>query len=327
MESLEPVESSEQTSPAAQGHRRKWLWLRIAGTVLCVAAMIVWVDFRRAWTQVRSADLLWFSAAFALLLLNSVQQAMRWRTMLGRRDIPVVKYLYFVFVGHFASLFMPSQVGSDALKAMAFGRRYGDIGLNVGVQLANRLAGLFALLLFSLGGLVWYWPRLKSSGAFEGFSIPAYAPLGALVLLPLGALALWWLHRHRKASWLRPLVTMAKDRRYCMDALGFALLVQLTSSLALVCLFWSVFPASDPGMVVFFTSISQVLLLLPLSVGGVGVREWTMLVLFSRVGGMPQEAVMAVVLLGYATLLGLAALGGLWMAARTWGLDLVRNRR
>lgn len=323
MESPAPVESSEPKPSAAPAPRRKLLWLRIIGTTVCVGAMLYWVDFRQAWTQVRAADPAWFAAAFSLLLLNSVQQAMRWRTMLGRRDIPVIKYLYFVFVGHFANLFLPSQVGSDALKAMAFGRRYGDIGLNFGVQLANRLAGLFALLMFSMGGLAWYWPKLRSSRVFDDLSVPVSAIVVASALVPIAGAGIWLLLRHRSATWLRPLISMATDPRYCLDALGFALLVQLTSSLALVCLFRAVLPSPDPGMIVFFTSISQVLLLLPLSVGGVGVREWTMLVLFSRVGGIPQEAVMAVVLLGYTTLLGLAGLGGLWMGLRTWGLNLM----
>jgi len=301
---------------------RVGLAVRIAITALAVGALVAWIDWHTVGKALRGADLRWVALGFACLVGNSVQQAMRWRGMLGRRDIPPVKFVHFVFVGHFVTLFVPSQVGSDALKAVAFGRKHGDVGLNVGVQIAMRLAGLIALGLFSLTGFAFYFPRLRASLAGFRLDLPSWTWIAALAVVPPLGACIWLVGRFRHASWLAPLREMAVNPRYLGESLAWSLAIQFISSLALYAQFHALMPSPDLGMILFFTSIAQVLLLLPLSVGGVGVREWVLITLFHSIGGMPRDTILAVTLLGYANLMGLAGIGGAWIAFRSF-----RSRR
>lgn len=290
--------------------------LRGAISVVTVGLLAWWVDWRQVGRALSGAEPLWAIAGFGLLLLNSLLQALRWRGMLRRPDIPPVKFLHFVFVGHFANLFLPSQLGADALRAVGFGRHHGDVQANIGVQIAMRVSGLLALVVFSLAGFVLYWPRLVPALRTSSLDLGPWAGwLGAVALSGIGlGIALLW--RFRQSAWMHPLLQLAVDRRYLLDSLLWSFAIQLATSLAVVAQFRALVPDPDVGMILLFTSIAQVLLWLPLSIGGLGVREWVLLVLFSQVGGIAQETVLAVTLLGYANLVGLALLGGGWILYR-----------
>lgn len=290
--------------------------VRIAVTAATVGGLVAWVDWSRVLSALKGAHPGWVLLGFLCLVGNSLQQAMRWRGMLGRRDIPLVKFVHFIFVGHFATLFVPSQVGSDAVKAVAFGRKHGEVGLNVGVQIAMRIAGLIALGMFSLAGFVFYFPKLRVALSGLRLELPSWTWIAVVAAVPLAGSALWILSRFRGATWFAPLREMAVNPRYLGESLAWSIAIQFTSSLALYAQFHALIPDPDLGQILFFTSIAQVLLLLPLSIGGVGVREWVLITLFHSIGGMPRDTILAVALLGYTNLVGLAGIGGAWMAFR-----------
>jgi uncharacterized membrane protein YbhN (UPF0104 family) len=107
---------------------------------------------------------------------------------------------------------------------------------------------------------------------------------------------------------------------------GLTLGIQVLTAFSGYCLFLSVFPDAPFGKVLLFILIIQAILIIPFSLGGVGVREYLVYLFFSQLGGMPREAVLAATLLGYVPLILLSLTGGAWILFRRHG-SMLRDFR
>jgi len=296
-------------------NRKKWkLGLKILATVAALAVVVIFVDFRKAAKGLAQADMLWFAGSILVLMLSIVPQSIRWRGMLRRPDIPLRKFAYFLFMGYFLNLFIPSQVGSDLVRSTAFGKRHGEVGLNIAVALAQRVIGLGLLLLFAAAG---WWFYGGSIAGKIGWSLSAGKIATAAGLTILVIIAAWLARdRWRKSPVFLGLWDSLTDPSLVGWAIVHSFTIQVLTSVSTWMLFRAVFPSPDFWQITLFNSIVQVALLLPLSVGGVGVRDVLNLALYSGLGGMPTEKIVTVGLLGYSSLIFLALMGGSWMGFR-----------
>jgi len=298
----------------SKGRQRLLLVLKIALTAAALAIVASFVNFKSALAGLRSANLWWFTGSFALLLVSTWQQALRWKSILGRQEIPTRKFAYYLFMGYALNLLVPSQVGSDLIRSTAFGRRYGNVGLNIGISVALRVVGLAILLVFAAAG-AWFYRDALIRGIHWQVSWKAVSLLAIACILGLVAVGYIWRNRERNIT-IRALLDSLSDRTVLRKVLVHSLLIQLQTSVSTWMLFHSVFPHPDFWQITLFNSIVLVALLLPLSIGGVGIREVLNLALFTGIGGLSKEGIITVSVLGYTSLLMLAATGAIWIGIR-----------
>lgn len=294
-----------------------------------LAAAAVYVVFRKISVPgilpaLQSADPWPLLGSLAAITIASILNAYRWKILLKAPNLGVIKYLYFVFVGHFFNLFMPSSVASEAVKVVAFGRRYGNLQQNIGITLVARGMGMLAQAAIGAAALFLYFGELRESGLFERLfdrRVTPWIPIGALGAGIIAGLAAVFLLRRRLArqKWVQAMLEAARDRNRMAKTAVLTAGIQILSALSGYCLFLSVFDDAPFGKVVLFILIIQVILMIPFSMGGVGVREYLALLLFSDLGGMPRESVFAANLLGYVPLIILAMAGGAWILFRRHG--------
>jgi uncharacterized membrane protein YbhN (UPF0104 family) len=98
--------------------------------------------------------------------------------------------------------------------------------------------------------------------------------------------------------------------------MGISVLIQVVTIFAMWLLFKSLIPEVRLWQVVLFPGIIQMILLLPISFGGMGVREYLNILFYSDIAGLPRDTVFAVSLLGYVPTLSLALWGWGWMMFR-----------
>jgi hypothetical protein len=99
-----------------------------------------------------------------VVLMNyatSVAQAWRWKLFLRDSDLPLHKFLYFIFMGLFVNLFLPTSLAADAVKVVAFGRKYGDTQRNIGITLLAKAQGMLVQLTWAAS----VWPSTPGSCA------------------------------------------------------------------------------------------------------------------------------------------------------------------
>jgi len=302
---------------------RPWL----APVKWIIAALAVWLVFRKIsipdlWPALARANYWILALAVLSQLLTSVLNALRWKVMLRAPGLGLGKYLYFVFVGNLFNLFLPSSVAAEAVKVVAFGRKYGDLQGNIGITLFARGLGALVQVAVGLTALLWLGRDLRNHGLFNRLTLGSGWVFAALGLLAAGLILIWFFRGFLlRRKWVSAMLDVGRDPSLVAQTALITIGIQILASAGNYALFRCVYPATDFFQVALFLFIIQAILMIPFSMGGVGVREYLTLLLFSDIGGMPADATFAANMLGYIPLLVLAAVGGSWILFRRFKGD------
>ena len=297
--------------------------LRILVSVGIVVYILVDVDLgdlAHALENVRAGPV---ACALALYLVGQALSGWKW-ALLGRSvgfAQPIRDYLRFYFIGMFFNLFGPSTIGGDVVRALYLGegRRPGLAGNSV---VFDRVSGLAVLMALGAVALI----------AFPGYGLPW--PLTAGIIGGGAALVVgWWISprlvrllpatnrfRRQVEDELAPFWV---DRRLLARVAAISLVFHLTQ----VTVQWVLVRAAG-GDVPFsycliYHPVISVMTALPLSVGGLGVREGGYLYFLTRINQDDSIAVTVGLLwFAVAVMAGLVG-GGLFVAS---GAELPKLR-
>jgi len=295
------------------GSRVRWpLRLLVSGGIL--AYIVVDVDWNDLTDAVTSVRLPLLALAAAIYLLGQALSAVKW-SMLGRAvgfERPLLDYVRFYFVGAFFNLFGPSTLGGDVVRSLYLGdgRRRGA-ALNT--TLFDRASGLVVLM--AMGAV--------AALVFPQHDLPAALWHGA-VAVGFGLALGWWL-----CPWvvrllpdrnpLRRLVAhdlapLWRDHRLLLRVVAVSALFHLSqvavqfvlARAAGVALPWSYLLVVHP--------LLSVMMALPVSIGGFGVREGGYLYFLTRID-VDDSIAVAMSLSWWAVTVVSALLGGLLFAS------------
>ncbi len=264
----------------------------------------------------------------ALILLHWITQAItaqRWRVIAGSMGLAgsYGTFLRMHFAGMFFSIGLPSLVGGDALKAYAASRRAGrPFSAGIASVLQDRAVGLIVLLAYgtaavSLRPLAWRGvPLLLAYGALW----LAASALFWLVLRSQG-LAISWLDSPSNVALRRRLQRLTEFHRaltvtnLSSGGIVQVLLLSLCNSALVIFIVRQIClaaraPAALGGVAVLVPLI-DVLTMIPISISGIGIREWSFVQLFPLLG-MSPEAALGVALIA-SSLLMLRNLSGAFL--------------
>lgn len=291
----------EQSPPA---RRRIPAWvspvLRIGVTAGLMGYAVKDLDWGRFGQALRTASWGWWLAGLVLTLVVQAVAGLRWAALarpLGF-DFPRRFFVRRFFEGMFFSLCLPSSIGGDAVKAVRIGSTTRLRLLAACSVLADRLTGVAAL-----GVLV------GTSVISQKFDLGVPLVAAVFVGLLTAALAVFWiglsvLDRVHAAlpegssarNFVGRLMPYRERPMLIAGALGWSFLVQMGGALS-VSLVARAVGVSQP-LSVWFTVVPIVALVivLPLSFGGFGLRENSLEFLL-RGYGVPSETGLAIALL------------------------------
>jgi uncharacterized protein (TIRG00374 family) len=303
-------------------------WWRLALKVTLSLGLIGWLLLRGDGAEVvrnvlrltPAAVLLAWAYYGACQLLCSY----RWQLLLSARGtrVPVTALFGYYMIGMFLNNFLPSAVGGDVVKACYLGRRTGKLGEAAASVFLERFTGLLGLGLTSLVTLALGYGLAAPAGTLA-------AVLGTAALLGLLGLLLWWAPAEAavQAAVRRLLPGRAATRVqaaygavavYRHDRLCLAGAVALSAVIhALYAFFYALVARClgrpiDATWFLLFLPLVNLVTMLPISVGGLGVREALLVYLFAGVG-VPAADVLSVSLTAYALNTLLSVAGGLLM--------------
>jgi len=273
-------------NPGPRLRRIAGVLLKAAVTLGAAAYVASQIEFARLGAVLASADMLWLAAAFAAFNASKILSAVRlnrhFRVVGCRVDEKTNLRLYYI--GMFYNLFLPGGISGDAYKIYLLNRRC-RTGFKPLAQatLLDRLSGLAALLLLA-GGLA----LCSSFAPLYPLLVPVVAA-GMLLDLPLT-----WLMTQKLFGPFLPIFRVTAA--YALGVQG----LQLLSALCIVCAL-GVSDAATDYLSLFL--VSSVVAVLPISIGGIGLRELTLLYGFERIGGDVNTAVSFSLLFFVITLL------------------------
>lgn len=327
-----PTDAAVDASDAAARARttlRRRLWA--AGQVAIGIGLLVWllrgVELDELRALLANGDRAGLAAGFALLLSAlPLLQALRLHVLVVPYTRRLATSFEVFFVGAFFNNFLPSNLGGDAVRLLYLRRiATSNWGGPLAMLLLHR-ASSFAVL---LAGAFVSLPlrRHALAGAFRGSSAPAWlAPvaLAAVGAVALGVVALVALPRVRERLWAlaRRLgsESLAALRQTTPRALGgllvLSILFHAARMLGVIAVLGALGQSVHALDVVIALAVSGFAVVLPLSVGGLGVMEGALSVTLVAFG-VSGTAAIAVALVNRTVLLLNAAMGGLvYLASR-----------
>lgn len=285
-------------------------WLRITGTTVLLAVLLWRADLPLLLRQFADVKLSHVATAAGLLGLRNLLQAARWSATLRawHARIPLARLMRTVLMGHFFTLLLPTSTGGDVARWGLVARQLPSrtlAGQSVAADRLLGLAGLGALLIFLLP---WSWSLVPSTWLRAGLLLvlPLTTLLLAAVLYP-GWLPTRWQERFKLQE--------AYAAGWILCAMGLSLVTHVVAILAIFALGRAV--GDQLGLKTYATLLPLVWMLsmLPIAIGGLGVREAGFVALFSS-AGMPEATATAVAALWLALTLLQAATGSLLLVLK-----------
>lgn len=295
--------------------------LRAAVTLVILGLMAWRLDLRASWDLLREVRPGPVGMAIALLAASHALVALVWRFLLERTGLSLTaqRSIRLYYAGLFLNNFFLGSVGGDSYRVWGARQAAGTGRRALAATLVERIVGVVALLLVGMvaafaayrslpGSFVALLLGLSGGGALAGLTVVFFPDtvrrLGAPVLRRLPE---WFSERAagvldgmRSASgggglWVCLLILVAAQGTriwthwWCAQALGLDI---------------------QPGVLYVAIPLVAVAAGLPISIGGLGVREWTGVMLLAPQGVAHPEAV-AIEFLAYLVGVATSLLGGL----------------
>ena len=284
----------------ARGDSGRWHWvlsLKVGVTLLLLWWVFRSTDLASLALALGRLDAVVVAGALALVLLQQVVLAWRWHRILhwmGARW-PFTQALRWVFVGLFFNQALPTAVGGDAVRVWALHRQGLPPHIAFGSVAVERGSGL-ALLALMIALAVLIAPGGLGSREIEG------ALLGSAVLIVLLLLAAvfadkWltrWLPTRMAEAGARFGIAMRavfKTPRAACEIVAGGCIATWLGLWAAVWIGRGLGLEFEASVFFAFVGGAILLTLLPLSLGGWGVREAGMVTLFGQLGAPADSTV------------------------------------
>lgn len=285
-------------------------------------------EFPAIYTSIKSASLAWLCLSFLTLYIGKILTSYRWQILLMAQGInlPLRSLIASVFVGQFFNSFLPTTVGGDAIRAYDTASQSKESAKSVMSVFADRMIGVFALALLAILAL--------GIGYLSGEDVSFYTwpVLGVFTICSLGMFMIYndrlivsgeTLLSRLKASRLVEKLDKAYQSLYLLRdrprVMVQALIISILLQINVVLFYYFIGVALDLEVSwLYFTMIvpvALVVLLVPFSINGIGIREGIFVFLLTNLG-VPAEESLALSLISFGLMLTQGIIGGLIFAFR-----------
>jgi uncharacterized protein (TIRG00374 family) len=266
---------------------------------------LVW-RFRDDLPSLRAVDHIALANAIGLLLLQPILIGARWCLLLRQYDSrsKLLSLTGVTWFAVFANQFLPAGVGGDAVR-IYYARHLGNrLGAATASVLMDRIMALVALVLM----VVALTPFLPE--AIDRRLIMALGTICAVCAVVVAGVYVF-VNRSWTASLRSPLLQrLLTLTHYVMRtlsypgqsilALGISIIVHLLSFIAFTMIARSIGIHADTGALLAITALLTFIQIMPISIGGWGVREVAAVSLLGLVDVASGPALLASLLLGLA---------------------------
>ena len=276
---------------------------------------------------IKSANIYLLISAFSIHGINLIPRTYKWKLILAVQKIyvPFKTLLIFSFTSSFFNMFLPTAYGGDVVRAYDVSKYSNKKLESVTSILVDRGSGALALFLIAAFALLFGYALIQDIRL-------VLFTIGTLSLILVFIIIIYNKEEIKKIKIITKVITILdrKDilknsydtfhiyryhRRESIEILALSFLAQVIAILYYPLIAYSF--GLDVPFVYFLVVIPiiTVILMLPISIGGIGVREAAFIFFFKNVGVLPYEAVsMSIVAFGLTIIWSL--IGGVVYALR-----------
>jgi len=305
--------------------------LKLTITSLAVGLLLLVTDISDVLSKIRRANGLVIAVSILSIWVAQAISSLRWQWILRAdgANVPLGFLFISYMVGMFANALLPTSIGGDIVKTYDVYQRTKDISLSITSVFMERFSGLLVLLGLSWAG-VSIACRLWAPSLFWGWIIAsAGACLLVLAMFKCGVI-------DRIISWAEKgmFARLARLVRKCAAIIAayrnrklliFKLIIISIPVQLLTIVIYQMIGASLAIEIPFIyylfgVPLIVILSLLPISLGGLGVREAAGVFVFGFAGLSPEAALSLSVLFTAVTYLA-SLLGAVFLILRKGSLQ------
>ncbi len=300
------MNSIDQSSPAMPVVARK-RYLFLMFKVGVTAVLLYWLLFNVSLDEMRGVlapiQVHHIIAGLALQLIVIMLGCLRWWVLLHHvsRPIPLTSVLPSFYLGIFFNNLMPTTVGGDAIRVLHMRGNTLNTKALISSTIMDRMIGLIGVIIIGTTTLIAFPVVSDSLGLKTVMLLGLIFSLGIFPLLAsapftglVNKLTIRFQHA-KKRRWLLELTSLCQSyagaKMRLLAALALTLVLQTLTVLTYYMLGIAI--GIQLPLTAYFASIPVIVIAasLPISLGGLGIREGTLVALFVAAGVEPHMAI------------------------------------
>ncbi|MDP2905107.1 MAG: lysylphosphatidylglycerol synthase transmembrane domain-containing protein [Candidatus Omnitrophota bacterium] len=296
--------------------------VKVAISVILLVVLFRMVGHENIFEVIRSANKPLLLLAFLVYSLGYVLCLFRWDMLLRAVDLrlPLSRVVISFSGGIFFNLFLPSTIGGDLMRSVDLSTHTKKPKEVIATILLDRLSGYIGLVLLALSSLVLGWKLLQEPSVL--FSVAVITGLLIFILLVLfskffysrinsllGAPGAGKIHE-MISSLHHEVHIFRQHKKVIVKNIILSIAVQTIAPLSFYISALALGLKISPVYFFVFLPVIGAITLLPLSIGGLGLRDATTIFFFAK-AGVGKDLAFAMSLINFSFILALGAVGGL----------------
>lgn len=285
------------------------------------------VEPSKIWSILKGADPLFLiPAIFLIAIVGKIVSAKKLQILLEAKgeEISFLTVLRYYYVGTYFNIFLPTTVGGDVIKAYKISGRIKNEEEAYSSVFMERFAGLIAVITLASASSLLYFETIPTAAiiAIFGVFIPAILLIFIFIIKksaverlkpvfsPLLRIFEFFSLREKLRRIYKSVNEYKRHRKGTSYALGLSFLFHTILILSNFLFSRAVGMQVSLHYFFVFIPVCAVLLFLPISIKGFGVREVLYVYFFTKVGSSSSQAFSMSFLFQISVIIG-AALGGI----------------
>jgi hypothetical protein len=283
--------------------KKIFLVLKILISFSLLTYLLLKIEWGKSLQTIQNANIYWLGIALVYAVVDIILLTYKWNLLLKIQKIIISFWRLFAInmIGGFWGLFLPSSLSGDVVRGYYLFKDSSDKAISVTSLIVDRLIALIALFIFVDIAL------LFSGNILKDFHLGYYI-ISFFVLLAIGLVVF---NTEKFLNLLKKLDSRLENNKVVKKAIKlrkalieykkYPIVLSISFLIAMVIqlsrVLWYIVIANAFGIHIplmyyfIFCPLLVVILMIPVSIGGIGVREGSFVALFTIAGMTLDEAV------------------------------------
>jgi len=285
-------------------------------------------DFKTISSTLRNLNILFLTLSFLTHIYGIWLTAFRWQTLLKTQGVhlSVLSLTSSTLIGQFFNNFLPTSIGGDVYRAYDVSKKSGfPMSSSVSVIVVERLSGIIASAVFAVAALFLGFTAIGGKSII--IPIVIFLVISLIVFFLILNPNIFGINKKlKKIKFLEKFLSKLKNvyntfltfKNYKWTLVK-VIFYSLTLQFAVIINYWLASKALgiplDLTAFIFIVPVVSIIAMLPISLGGIGVREGSLVFLMVSLGAQNAKAAMCSLLL-FAMLIIIGIVGGIIYGVR-----------
>lgn len=299
------------------------LFWRFGISIILLFVLFKKIDFKSTFGVIAGLDKPYFFLAIAVFFFLDLFAFLRWKMLLDAQGarFPAKRVLGSFGGGLFFSLFLPSTIGGDVARTLDLGTHTKSRSVIAASVFLDRLSGFVGLVIVALVSLV-FGCRLISEPSVYLVVFLLSVILAGLLLVIFNNGIYNWLNRsiHKKGivdnirKMHSEMYFFRSQPRVLVLNVLYSVIIQAGSSIFSYCVLRSLGVRINVLYPLVFNPVITVITTLPVSIGGLGLRDMSSVFFYAK-AGVSQNIALAQSILNFSVIVFFGLIGGIIYAA------------